>query len=115
MKKAVCTLQIGPCGYFPYTEYAMKAYARRVGADYIVMTECTVEAEGAEGLSQRKRAYLQKLGVQDLFDDYDRVLFLDSDVLIMPDAADIFEAYPDTSCSYLWDEGALTNPLFSSG
>ena len=110
MKKALCTLQIGPCDYFQYTEYAMKAYAKKIGADYIAMTECTVEAEGVEGLSNKERACLQKLAVESLFDRYNRVLFLDADVLVLPDAPDIFEAYPDTSYSYLWNEGTCSDP-----
>ena len=105
MKTALCTIRIGERDYFHMTEHAMKAYAKKVGADYIAMTECTVKVAGVEDLSNKEKACLQKLAIEPLFDRYDRILYLDADVLILPDAPDIFEAYPDSSASYLWNEG----------
>jgi len=68
------------------THPTIKAYASRIGADFHVIT---------------KRKYqhpvnmcYEKLQVRDYLDHYDRVLYLDTDVLVRKDTPNLFEIVP---------------------
>lgn len=63
----------------------MTHYARRIGADFHIF-------------SQREwpelHLYFAKFQIRHLFDQYDRILFVDADVLIRGDAPNIFDVVP---------------------
>jgi FkbM family methyltransferase len=68
---------------FPFLE----DYARRCRADFAAITEPTLPPE---------LRMLEKLRLRDYLGPYDRVLWLDADVLARPDAPDLFGLVPPT-------------------
>lgn len=63
----------------------MKAYADRIGAEFIYDRQDKAP----------KRPLFGKYKVYDLLADFDRVLFLDVDLLVRPDSPNIFDIVPE--------------------
>lgn len=63
----------------------MKAYADKIGADFLVITETTF----TENLP-----HWEKLSIFDLLTKYDRILYLDTDILVREDTPNVFEGIP---------------------
>jgi hypothetical protein len=86
MKKALVTIAAGE--YFArmaaLTHPTLMAYADKVGADFIVWSD----------VSGYKIAEYKKMEVGALLDVYDRVLYVDTDIIIRDDAPDIFALVP---------------------
>lgn len=68
-----------------YTLPTMEDYALRVGADFKVM--------GKTGISETLSPYYEKNQIFDFFDEYEKVLYIDSDILVSPDAPDLFSLH----------------------
>tara|TARA_Y100001963_G_scaffold160065_1_gene267535 strand:- start:3287 stop:3985 length:699 start_codon:yes stop_codon:yes gene_type:complete len=87
-----------------YTHPLIKKYADKVGADFLVMShlsDC--------GHNQGKWHY-RILKHYDLFEDYDRILHLDSDMVITDDCPNLFEEVPyDSIASVYEDKGTRTD------
>ena len=90
MKKALVTIASGE--YFlrmaALTHPTLRAYAERIGADFIHWSDTSGHA-----IPEYK-----KLDVAGLLDIYDRVLYVDTDVIIRDDAPDVFDIVP-TDCA----------------
>ncbi len=88
MKTLVLAIAIGD--YYQkmgeITHPLMRAYAERVSADFMVITE--------KKISQTS-AHWEKFQIHDLLDTYDRILFLDTDIIVRGDCPNLFEAVPD--------------------
>ena len=86
MKKALVTIASGE--YFlrmaALTHPTLRAYAERIGADFIHWSDTSGHA-----IPEYK-----KLDVAGLLDVYDRVLYVDTDVIIRDDAPDVLEIVP---------------------
>jgi hypothetical protein len=87
MNTAVVTIC---CGSFferlaSITHPTIEAYARRLGADFIVWRE----------FAGHTMPHYQKLELGRLLERYDRVLYLDTDVLVRDDAPDLFGLVPE--------------------
>lgn len=67
-----------------YTEESHFKYAKKINADYIQLTGVTQDWWG-----------LEKFRVKEISKIYDRILFLDCDVLIKEDSPNIFEEVPN--------------------
>lgn len=87
MKKAVVTVVCGE--YYQaianVTHRSMRPYAERIGADFITLTSW----------DDFSYASWTKLDVEPLFNVYDRILVLDSDVLVNPSSPNIFDIVPE--------------------
>lgn len=83
MKKIIVTIAIGDRykEISKITHPLMREYARKCGAEFL----CWDNAEG------HTSPHYQKLEIHDLFNDYDRVLYLDTDILIRADAPNLFD------------------------
>jgi len=97
-KRAIFTVDIGgDSGYFP-AMISAQYYADKYGIDYFVAKEPAIRFlyppfEKHQGFR--------------LFDmGYERVLILDRDILITPDAPNIFECFGDMDILYAFDENA---------
>ncbi len=90
---------------FQFTRRAMQIYAEKVGVDLIVRTSRLTPVLMNENNLSIITACVEKLFIEDLLQIYDRVLYLDADVLITPFAPNIFEIYSDTNQIYLYNEG----------
>ena len=72
------------------THPLMAAYARRIGADFISLHGDTA------------KPWLEKFRLFDFLGLYQRVMFLDTDVIVKPDCPDLFEIVPaDTFGAWL--------------
>jgi len=93
MKKAICTLTLGKEAemFAKYSHPIMQQYAEKIGADFIVFNTEKVCYTGCQSINSLK---FEKYQVYDVLETYDRVAFLDSDILITPLAKDIFRAVP---------------------
>jgi len=105
MKKAIFTIAIGDDPSFQYSIEAMRTYAKKIGAELIVAREKRYPYIPFEKPNMGKSAYIEKLYVKTLLQDYDRVLYLDADILVTPHAPDIFAAYPREDTVYMFNEG----------
>lgn len=96
MNRAVVTIS---CGSFyervaQLTHPIIDAYAKKLNADFIVWRDHQGHA----------LPHYKKLDLGQLLETYDRVLYIDTDVLIRDDAPDIFAITPDEQLG-LFDEG----------
>lgn len=98
MKTAIFTLTLGdPTGYIP-SMLSARDYARRHHISYFVSTRLDIRFYAA---------CFEKFQGFKLFEmNFDRVLFLDRDVIITPNAPNIFKCYPDLNTLYAFDENS---------
>jgi hypothetical protein len=86
MKHAIVTIVNGD--YFEQmaalTHPTIRAYAERIGAEFIVWRD----------VSRYQYPEYKKMEIGDLLGTYDRVLYIDTDVIVRPDAPDIFDVVP---------------------
>ena len=75
--------------YTKYTHPIIKEYAKKCNADFLILDE-DAPAEGDDN-----RAVYRIMQQYDLHDEYDRILCLDSDIIITPHAPNIFEYVPE--------------------
>ena len=69
----------------PLTQPLLDAYAERCGADFIVINEERIKAGDYS---------YEILQCQELFDTYERILSLDSDMIVTPECPDLFKLVP---------------------
>ncbi len=79
----------------------IKSYADRVGADFRIYSEEKPKFDGTS-------FFMQKLGQWDYLKEYDRLLCLDADIMIVPDAPDVFETFNEPGVFYGMD-GSYTD------
>lgn len=96
---------IGHDPMYDYTFKAMWRYAEKVDAELIRCTKRNLNKK--RGRINKKLACDEKLHIEDLLTEYDRLLYLDADILITPHAPDIFQEYPRLDTIYMFDEGNL--------
>lgn len=88
MKTLVLTIAIGE--YYQkmgeITHPLMRRYAERIGADFSVITE--------QEISQTT-AHWEKFQIAEFLDRYDRILFLDTDIIVRGDCPNLFEFVPE--------------------
>lgn len=100
-KKLVYTQSSG----FVYSQYSvmttpfMKLYADKIGANFI------------HEHSEKKPKYplFAKFRVSELLEDYDRILFLDCDIIVRPDSPDLFSIIPENLFA-AFNEGSWCTP-----
>ncbi len=97
MKTAITTCAFG--GVYQdiarVTYPTLRSYARRIGADFVPFETRRQPAE---------RVVFEKLQIRDLLlGSYDRVLWLDSDIIVRSDAESLFDLVPQGTFG-AWDE-----------
>jgi len=86
--RAIVTLCIGD-GFEKLanlTHPLMRAYAGKVGAEFIVIDQAELDISPI---------HYEKYQLERFLDEYERVLFVDTDVVIRPSAPDLFEIVPE--------------------
>ena len=94
-KTAIFTVAINSLDYFEYTLPTIERYAKKVGADFIVLDKKRVDFYNY---------YFERFYFAELLNIYDRVLYLDADIMVTPNAENIFEKYPDENRLYAYHE-----------
>lgn len=100
-RRAIATLAIGPQSeaLWEFARPGFEDYARRLGADLHVFRTNPFADRGAFPT-------FGKLQLGALLERYDRVLYLDNDMIVSPDAPDLFAAVPARSLG-VYLEGAV--------
>lgn len=106
MKKAIFTLAIGDNPMYRAAIASFKQYGEKVGADVIVSDELHYKLNVNNKKFDASPAWSEKLYMIELLKEYDRVLYLDADMLVTPWAENIFEKYPSLDTVYMFNEGA---------
>ena len=101
MKTAVVTLCIGEFyeKIGEVTHPMFKSYAEKIGADFIVLNEDKINKEvnrnANENTGQNPPIFCyEKFQIGELLDSYDRVCFLDTDMIMSSEIPDIFDIVP---------------------
>ena len=110
MKHAIFTLSIGS-GNPMYSAAidSFRHYAKRIGAELEIATELHYPIKFSHPKHAASPAWTEKLYINELLKKYDRVLYLDADVIVTPHARNIFEECPALDTVYMLDEGKLTD------
>ena len=83
------------------THPTIREYANRVGADFMVLSH-NPPSDSGDG-----RPHYRILKHFELHEEYDRILHLDSDMIIKPDCPNIFDVVPyDKIATVLEDKGS---------
>lgn len=112
MKLAIFTIALGNDPSYLFTIDTFRLYAKKVGAELIVLTKPVFKLPGKK-ISLEYQALIQKLYIDQLLEKFERVLYIDADILINPEAPNIFAEYPDDHYFYMFNEGAYEkrNPV----
>ena len=82
------TLAVGHQRFWRYTHVIMKEYARKHGLDFVVIDAAKINAPIEHSYK------LEKFQIAELLNTYDRVLYLDGDIVIHPDCPNLFTLTP---------------------
>lgn len=85
MKNALVTVAVGDSHLWEYTHPLMERYAERIGVDFI-----KIKGEYENTLRSR----LRKFDIYELFEKYDRIIYMDGDIAINPSCPDLFHLVP---------------------
>lgn len=88
---------------------SFRVYAEQVNADLIISDELHYPLKINEPKYAASPAWSEKMRIGDLLQDYDRVLYLDSDIVVKPDARDVFAEYSEMDTVYMLDEGMIVD------
>ncbi|MHA1731844.1 MAG: glycosyltransferase [Promethearchaeota archaeon] len=103
MRIAVVTLCIGeaPLAFARYSHPTFRRYAERVDAEFVIIDEARVNFRGEVSFNP---LLFEKYQVGDLLEVYDRILYLDTDILVTPHAPDIFEQVPEDKVGGVFED-----------
>lgn len=101
-KRAIVSLAIGAEAQkiAALTHPIMEAYARRAGSDFVAITNAKISAGHHK---------FEKFQLYDLLALYDRICYLDVDILIMPGSPSLFEVVPPESFGAFFDSEVVGN------
>tara|TARA_R110000744_G_scaffold367740_2_gene477342 strand:+ start:749 stop:1453 length:705 start_codon:yes stop_codon:yes gene_type:complete len=91
--------------YTHLTHPVIKDYAKRVGADFKILSHKSECNEGI-GYDAHYRIFKHK----DLHEEYDRILHIDSDILLMHNCPDIFKEVPYDSIGTIFEDKGSRKP-----
>lgn len=95
-KKAVVTMCFGEFEYMAeVTHPSIKAYADKIGADFLVINERKIS---------KKYLHYEKFQLHDMFKDYHRIIYVDTDIIIRPDCPNLFDMVKEYKLG-IFDEG----------
>lgn len=78
----------------------IKYYAKKIGADLIIQTKKRIS-------NPQYVPHMERFNLKEVLKKYDRVLYLDNDILITKDAPDIFKRYPDPNSVYMYNQARI--------
>lgn len=90
MKKAIITICFGQKfkELSKITHPSLKYYAKKINADFIVLDE------NNQYYSDKTFPQWEKFAIYNLLNTYDRIIYLDTDIIIREDCPDLFEVVP---------------------
>jgi len=106
-KNAIVTIMTGVDPSYAYALKSFKHYGQKVGADVIVLHREAKSFKGLRCFDFSKKAWAQKFLLPKFLQDYERVLYLDADIVVHPHAPDLFATYSDPQKIYMFNEGRI--------
>ena len=108
-KRLIVTIMLGKDPSYHFVKKAFKDYANKVDADFV----CITKHSGDYDFVSKKnsvflKAIFEKLNLEKYLRYYERVLYLDADILITPAARNVFDVYDDPRFVYMLDEGVIS-------
>ncbi|NDH10089.1 MAG: hypothetical protein EBY16_10910, partial [Gammaproteobacteria bacterium] len=101
-KRLIVTIMLGNDPSFHFVKKSFKSYAKKVNADFLCITKASSILKPKNNNNKLFfDALFQKVSLGSLSDEYERVLYLDADILITPHAKNIFDVYKDDSQVYM--------------
>ncbi len=100
---ALVTLAIGKLDYFARTSELMRRWAEREGWDFHVIRQRRLR-HNPNWPRRRYAIHLEKYQLFDYFNQYDRILYLDADILVKPAAPSPFSLVPEEAIGAVWDD-----------
>lgn len=103
MKNAVVTIAIGPEfeRIAELTHPTMRAYAAKIGADFVVLDKKELAVTSP---------HFEKFRLYHLLNKYNRIIYLDTDMVVRPDCPNLFDTVPYNKLG-LFNEGPFVNRL----
>jgi lipopolysaccharide biosynthesis glycosyltransferase len=106
--RLIVTIMVGNDPSFYFVKKSFNDYAKKVKADFLCLTENRSLLQSKQR-SKMLEALFIKICLGDLSKDYERVLYLDADILVTPHAKNIFDEYPNKNYLYMLNEGATSD------
>jgi len=105
-RRAVVTLAIGRGGreLLDLSGPFMERYAARIGVEFIAITERRIRHR-LQWRKGRVNLHLEKFQLGDLLDRFERILYLDADILVSPAAPDFFDMAAPGELGVVTDAG----------
>jgi len=98
MKKAVVTLGVHVPDLLLISEPLLRAYAQKVDADFI-----KIENKVMDKLIIYPFPCFEKFQMKDMLDNYERIIYLDADILVQKDTPNLFDIVPETEVGGVYD------------
>jgi lipopolysaccharide biosynthesis glycosyltransferase len=104
MKNALITLAIDLSEIECRSHESFRAYAERYDLDFEILD--TPRFRIRPNLIRKRRVWyhIEKFQLFDAFDHYDRILFVDSDTLILPHCPNLFDLVPEGFLGAVYDD-----------
>ncbi len=87
-KKLVLTIAMGAAykSISKLTQPSLKAYAKKIGAEFFCINDQKIS---------KTTPHWEKFQIYEMLDTFDRILYVDTDILIRSDCPDLFEEVPE--------------------
>ncbi len=100
--KALLIINIGEHDSAIYSRPLMKLYCKKYGIDLVELTEPRILLQGDDASYQYR--IFEKFQIYDVLNKYERVLRVDTDVLISPTAPDVFNCVPSDCFGVVYED-----------
>lgn len=108
-KNLIVTIMMGDDPSFYFAKKSFKDYANKVNADFLCIDKVHKKLYPFYKSNNLLDALFEKLNLGIFLKKYERILYLDGDILITPHAQNIFNVYKDPNKLYMFNEGLLSN------
>jgi len=105
----IVTIMLGEDPSYHFAEQSFRFYAERVNADFIIISNAGELNSSIRPRNVFEVAMLQKLKLRGFLDLYERVLYVDADIIIHPNADNIFQRYSNEKMLYMFNEGLVSD------
>lgn len=94
-KNVILNVAIGQHSSYNETLKTINEYSKKCNADHFILNKSVIN---------KHSIYFEKFYFVKLLEEYERVLYIDTDVLITPESKNIFEVYSDNNKFYAYHE-----------
>lgn len=107
---AIVSLRIPGPDWVDVTESSVAAYADRMGWEVVVLRERKIKRTLRWWRRRKQNLLLEKFQLYDVLNDFDRVVFVDADVMIHPEAPNILDEVPSGALGVLNEQFGVEEP-----